>query len=70
MKFRLCYLLFDFGWNDLILQLFNYFISRIRKHHSDSVKTSMFNILSLILDEDEDVCKQLQLDLLFIWRRE
>ncbi|GLJ34501.1 hypothetical protein SUGI_0693840 [Cryptomeria japonica] len=50
--------------------MFNCFIAEIRKIHLDKVKTNMLDILSMILDEDDKICRQLQLDLLAIWREE
>ncbi|KAH9329864.1 hypothetical protein KI387_001972, partial [Taxus chinensis] len=59
-----------FDYDGLILQLFDCFISGIKKCHSDKVKVDMFNMLFEILDEDYDVCKRLRFDLLDIWRGE
>ncbi|GLJ26618.1 hypothetical protein SUGI_0517170 [Cryptomeria japonica] len=63
-------LMLDLQCDELILQIFNYSIVEIKNRHSDKVKTNMFDILSMILDEDDDICKQLQLHLLAIWREE
>ncbi|GLJ11558.1 hypothetical protein SUGI_0171080 [Cryptomeria japonica] len=64
------FLMLDLKCHELILQMFNCFIVEIRKHHSDKDKINMFDILSMILDEDNDICRQLQLDVLAIWREE
>ncbi|GLJ07342.1 hypothetical protein SUGI_0064820 [Cryptomeria japonica] len=63
-------IMLDLKCDKLILQMFNCFIVEIRKRHPDKVKSNMFNILSMILDENDDVCMQLRSDLLDIWRRE
>ncbi|GLJ06598.1 hypothetical protein SUGI_0042770 [Cryptomeria japonica] len=63
-------LMLDLQCNELILQMFNCVIAEIRKCHSDKVKRYMFNILSMILDEDDDICRKLKTDLLAIWREE
>ncbi|GLJ36777.1 hypothetical protein SUGI_0741380 [Cryptomeria japonica] len=54
----------------LDLQMFHCFIAEIRKRHPNKVKTNMFDILSMILDENDTVCKQLRSELLDIWRSE
>ncbi|GLJ10891.1 hypothetical protein SUGI_0137390 [Cryptomeria japonica] len=63
-------LMLDLQCDKSILQIFQYFVAIIREHHPDKVKTYMFDILSMILDENDGVCKQLRFDLLDIWRRE
>ncbi|XP_059068575.1 sister chromatid cohesion protein PDS5 homolog C-like [Cryptomeria japonica] len=63
-------LMLDLQCNELTLQMFNCFIAEIKKRHSDKVKTNMFDILSMILDEDDDIYRKLKSDLLAIWREE
>ncbi|GLJ36947.1 hypothetical protein SUGI_0747310 [Cryptomeria japonica] len=65
---RLFVLMLDLQCNELILQIFTYFI--VGKRHSNKVKTYMFDTLSMILDEEDDICRMLQSDLLAIWREE
>ncbi|GLJ15580.1 hypothetical protein SUGI_0256080 [Cryptomeria japonica] len=52
-------LMLDLQCEELILQMFNCFIAETRKHHSEKAKTNMFDILSMILDEDDDIYRQL-----------
>ncbi|GLJ29911.1 hypothetical protein SUGI_0591330 [Cryptomeria japonica] len=62
-------LMLDLQCDKLILQMFHCFIAIIRKCHPDKVKIDMLDILSMILDEKDDVCKQMRYDLINIWRR-
>ncbi|GLJ54571.1 hypothetical protein SUGI_1172100 [Cryptomeria japonica] len=62
-------LMLDFQCDKLILQMFHCFIVVIRKCHLDKVRSDMFDILSMILDQNDEVCKQLWSDLLGNWRR-
>ncbi|GLJ08631.1 hypothetical protein SUGI_0092670 [Cryptomeria japonica] len=43
--------------DELILQMFQCFITEIRQHHPNKVKTDIFDILSMILDENDIVCE-------------
>ncbi|GLJ44367.1 hypothetical protein SUGI_0929800 [Cryptomeria japonica] len=63
-------LMLDLHCDELILQMFQCFIAEIRKRHPNKVKTDIFDILSMILDENDIVCEQLRSDLLHIWRTE
>ncbi|GLJ13045.1 hypothetical protein SUGI_0204020 [Cryptomeria japonica] len=63
-------LMLDLHHDELILQMFQCFIAEIKKRHPNKVKTDMFDILSMILDENDTVCEQLRSDLLDIWRIE
>ncbi|XP_057821645.2 sister chromatid cohesion protein PDS5 homolog C-like [Cryptomeria japonica] len=61
-------LMLDLHYDELILQMFQCLIAEIRKRHPNKLKTDMFDILSMILDENDTVCKQLRYNLLDIWR--
>jgi hypothetical protein len=60
----------DLKCDDLILRMFQCFFAKIRKYHAGNVITAMQIILSLILDEEDDISKQLISNLLAIWRKE
>ncbi|GLJ14837.1 hypothetical protein SUGI_0241370 [Cryptomeria japonica] len=65
---RLFVLTLDLQCDKLVLQMFHCFIAEITKCHPDKVKTDMFDILSMIFDENDDVCIKLWSYLLDIWR--
>ena len=50
--------------------MFQCFFAKIRKYHAGNVITTMPTILSLILDEEDDISQQLLTNLLAIWRKE
>ncbi|GLJ23322.1 hypothetical protein SUGI_0441250 [Cryptomeria japonica] len=59
----------DLKCNDTILQMFQCLLTEIRKHYPNNVRVFMQIIMSIILDEDDDICKKLQSNLLPIWRK-
>ncbi|KAH9316840.1 hypothetical protein KI387_018609, partial [Taxus chinensis] len=62
--------LIDLKCDDVILKMFHCFVDKIRKYHTNEIKAAMQNILSLILDEDDDISKLLLSNLSSIWRKE
>ena len=59
----------DLECNELILQMFKCFLTEIEQHHPNNVRAYMQTIMSLILDEVANIYKQLQSNLLTIWRK-
>ncbi|GLJ48209.1 hypothetical protein SUGI_1018040 [Cryptomeria japonica] len=51
-------LMLDLHCDELVLQMFHCFIAVIRKHHPNRVKTDMYDILSMILDESDAVWEE------------
>ncbi|KAF5182083.1 Tudor/PWWP/MBT superfamily protein [Thalictrum thalictroides] len=54
-KVRSCVVMLDLECDGLILQMFNYFLRAIRDHHTENVFSSMETIMSLVLEESEEI---------------
>ncbi|XP_020684979.1 uncharacterized protein LOC110101425 isoform X2 [Dendrobium catenatum] len=54
-KVRSCVLMLDLECDDLILDMFNHFLKTIRPKHSDTVFSSMETVMSLVIEESENI---------------
>ncbi|KAK8916174.1 hypothetical protein KSP39_PZI023114 [Platanthera zijinensis] len=58
-KVRSCVVMLDLECDDLILQMFKHFLKSIRPDHSINVFSSMETIMSLVLEESENISEEL-----------
>jgi hypothetical protein len=58
-KFESCVVMWDIGCHDLILEMFHIFFSVVREAHPRNVINSMQSIMTLMLDESDDIPEQL-----------
>jgi sister-chromatid-cohesion protein PDS5 len=58
-KIKSCVVMWDIGCHDLILEMFHIFFSVVSEAHPRNVITSMQSIMTLMLDESDDIPKQL-----------
>ncbi|GLJ47207.1 hypothetical protein SUGI_0996470 [Cryptomeria japonica] len=69
-RVKLFTIIIDLKCKNMILQMFQCFLTEIRKYHPNNVRAWMQTIVFVILDEDDDICKKLQSNLLAIWWKE
>ncbi|KAL4584607.1 hypothetical protein LXL04_009211 [Taraxacum kok-saghyz] len=58
-KVKSCLLMLDLECDALILEMFEQFLSRIRTNHPQSVFSDMENIMTLVLEESDEIASQL-----------
>ncbi|KAL4334997.1 hypothetical protein GQ457_07G037490 [Hibiscus cannabinus] len=58
-KVRSCVVMLDLECDALIVEMFQHFLKAIRDYHPEAVFTSMVTIMSLVLEESEDIPLQL-----------
>ncbi|XP_038699471.1 neurofilament heavy polypeptide-like isoform X2 [Tripterygium wilfordii] len=58
-KVRSCVLMLDLECDELIVEMFQYFLKSIRDHHPENVFSSMEIIMSLVLEESEEITMDL-----------
>ncbi|XP_020576396.1 uncharacterized protein LOC110021984 [Phalaenopsis equestris] len=58
-KVRSCVLMLDLECDDLILDMFHHFLKTIRLKHSDTVFSSMETVMSLVIEESENISAKL-----------
>ncbi|KAK8535207.1 hypothetical protein V6N13_081344 [Hibiscus sabdariffa] len=58
-KVRSCAVMLDLECDALIIEMFQHFLSAIRDYHADTVFTSMVTIMTLVLEESEDISMEL-----------
>ncbi|XP_065009257.1 sister chromatid cohesion protein PDS5 homolog C-like isoform X3 [Musa acuminata AAA Group] len=63
-KVRLCVVMLDLECDTLILEMFRHFLKVIRPYHSEKIFSSMETIMTLVLEESEDISSELILCLL------
>ncbi|URE11977.1 hypothetical protein MUK42_22001 [Musa troglodytarum] len=63
-KVRLCVVMLDLECDTLILEMFRHFLKAIRPYHSEKIFSSMETIMTLVLEESEDISSELILCLL------
>uniref|UniRef100_A0A0R0JCT1 Uncharacterized protein n=1 Tax=Glycine max TaxID=3847 RepID=A0A0R0JCT1_SOYBN len=54
-KVRSCVVMLDLECDALILEMFQHFFKAIREHHPENVFSSMETIMTLVLEESEDI---------------
>ncbi|RZC15275.1 Sister chromatid cohesion protein PDS5-like B-B isoform I [Glycine soja] len=54
-KVRSCVVMLDLECDVLILEMFQHFLKAIREHHPENVFSSMETIMTLVLEESEDI---------------
>ncbi|KAK8465453.1 hypothetical protein PHAVU_009G087900 [Phaseolus vulgaris] len=63
-KVRSCVVMLDLECDALILEMFRHFLKTIREHHPENVFSSMETIMTLVLEESEDISLDLLSSLL------
>ncbi|WOH03789.1 hypothetical protein DCAR_0623189 [Daucus carota subsp. sativus] len=58
-KVRSCVVMLDLECEELITEMFQHFLSSIRDEHPEKILTSMETIMTLVLEESEDVSLEL-----------
>ncbi|XP_052309802.1 sister chromatid cohesion protein PDS5 homolog C isoform X6 [Populus trichocarpa] len=58
-KVRSCVVMLDLECDALIIEMFQHFFKAIRDHHPEDVFSSMETIMSLVLEESEDISVEL-----------
>lgn len=58
-KVKSCLLMLDLECDALILEMFEQFLSRIRTNHPQSIFTDMENIMTLVIEESDEIASQL-----------
>lgn len=58
-KVRSCVVMLDLECDDLILEMFQHFLASASENHTENVSASMQTIMTLVLDESEDISQQL-----------
>lgn len=69
-KVRSCVVMLDLECDDLILEMFQHFLASASENHTENVSASMQTIMTLVLDESEDISQQLLSVLLTSLRKE
>ncbi|ONK60445.1 uncharacterized protein A4U43_C08F18550 [Asparagus officinalis] len=69
-KVRSCVVMLDLECDALIHQMFNYFRKTIRENHSENVFSSMETIMSLVIEESEDISTDLLSPLLEVLKND
>ncbi|GMG99297.1 hypothetical protein Nepgr_001137 [Nepenthes gracilis] len=69
-KVRSCVVMLDLECDALILEMFQHFLKSIRGYHPDSVFTSMETIMTLVLEESEDIPLALIISILACLKRD
>ncbi|KAJ6732241.1 TRANSCRIPTIONAL REGULATOR [Salix purpurea] len=58
-KVRSCVVMLDLECDALIIEMFQHFFKAVRDYHSENVLSSMETIMSLVLEESEDISVEL-----------
>ncbi|XP_022750315.1 biorientation of chromosomes in cell division protein 1-like 1 isoform X2 [Durio zibethinus] len=58
-KVRSCVVMLDLECDALIIKMFQHFLKAIRDYHAEDVFTSMVTIMTLVLEESEDISVEL-----------
>ncbi|KAI4377612.1 hypothetical protein MLD38_015210 [Melastoma candidum] len=58
-KVRSCVVMLDLECDSLIIEMFRHFLKEIRDYHEETVFTSMETIMTLVIDESEDIAPEL-----------
>ncbi|KAF4363730.1 hypothetical protein G4B88_000959 [Cannabis sativa] len=58
-KVRSCVVMLDLECDSLILEMFRHFLKEIRDYHPETVLSSMETIMTLVLEESEDISLEL-----------
>ncbi|CAH9133755.1 unnamed protein product [Cuscuta epithymum] len=58
-KVRLCVVMLDLECDELISRMFQYFLKTIREYHPNNVFSSMESIMTVVLEESEDISMDL-----------
>ncbi|KAI4380188.1 hypothetical protein MLD38_006407 [Melastoma candidum] len=58
-KVRSCVVMLDLECDSLIIEMFRHFLKEIRDYHEENVFTSMETIMTLVIDESEEITPEL-----------
>ncbi|CAH9086168.1 unnamed protein product [Cuscuta europaea] len=58
-KVRLCVVMLDLECDELIYRMFQYFLKTIREYHPNNIFSSMKSIMTVVLEESEDISMDL-----------
>ncbi|RZC73646.1 hypothetical protein C5167_049126 [Papaver somniferum] len=70
VKVQSCVVMLDLECDSLILEMFKHFLNTIRDFHPEGVFTSMKKIMSLVLEESEDISHEILSLLLSILKKD
>ena len=69
-KVKLCLVMLDLECDALVVEMFQSFLKMIRSNHPPSVLSAMETIMSLVINESEDISLDLLSSLFAIVRKE
>ncbi|XP_057433643.1 sister chromatid cohesion protein PDS5 homolog C-like [Lotus japonicus] len=69
-KVRSCVVMLDLECDHLILEMFQHFLKEIREHHPEDVFSSMETVMTLVLEESEDISMDLLCPLLATFKKD
>ncbi|XP_044471482.1 muscle M-line assembly protein unc-89 isoform X2 [Mangifera indica] len=69
-KVRSCVVMLDLECDTLIIEMFRHFLKTIRDYHPENVFSSMETIMTLVVEESEDISIELLLPILECLRKE
>lgn len=69
-KVRSCVVMLDLECDALILEMFQHFLKTVRDHHPENVFSSMEMIMTLVIEESEDISQELLSPLLAALRKD
>ncbi|XP_022731812.1 biorientation of chromosomes in cell division protein 1-like 1 isoform X2 [Durio zibethinus] len=69
-KVRSCVVMLDLECDALIIEMFQHFLKAIRDYHAEAVFTSMVTIMTLVLEESEDISAELLFPILSSVKRD
>lgn len=68
-KVRSCLLMLDLECDALIIEMFQHFLKSVRDNHPEDIFQSMEAIMTLVLEESEDICPELLSSILLYLKR-
>ncbi|XP_024004663.1 altered inheritance of mitochondria protein 21 isoform X2 [Eutrema salsugineum] len=69
-KVRSCVVMLDLECDALLIEMFQNFLKAVRDHHSGNVFSSMENIMTLVLEESEDIPPEMLSPILHFVRKD
>ncbi|XVE71254.1 hypothetical protein DITRI_Ditri10aG0135900 [Diplodiscus trichospermus] len=69
-KVRSCVVMLDLECDELIIEMFQHFLEAIRDYHAEAVFTSMVTIMTLVLEESEEISVEMLSPLLASVKRD
>ncbi|XP_010437983.1 PREDICTED: transcriptional regulator ATRX [Camelina sativa] len=69
-KVRSCVVMLDLECDALLIEMFQHFLKGIRDHHPGNVFSSMENIMTLVLEESEDIPSEMLSPILYYVKKD